>query len=696
MTIDKINFYYPKGSLQSVFEGEALTALELASKTSQKVDECIELVNGVEQSAIEAFAIVDEMRVAQNDFITGNTDIRSGLIEANQEYIDGLNVSKAEYNAQYNVFKESLDSAKGIFEQNINTELQTFKTDSTAARVVYENALNSAKVAFDATMTANLATIQTSADTKLTQIETNATNKINQIETNANTVLIPEIVNERMDEMIIDGTLAGLVDITLVEPLKKSVNQKSINVKDFGAKGDNSANDTAAIKSAVAYLKTNGGGVLTFPVGTYLLGDSLILPPNIMLEGISSKSSIIKIKPNATLSGISYGGNQKIITNGVEGDENISIRNLGFDGNGAFQTTGMNISFLGVKNLTVENCSFYNFGTPTMYNQGFVVFGGFKTIITNCQFYNNSGDGFAVAEGAKDAIISKCLSYKNADYGIAVSNACENVLVVDSEFRDNGVNGIGIDECKHVVAKGNICENNVQYGIRVVRFQGNPSYPHHSLVLSDNILIHNGTGIQVEQAANISITGNVIQQKGGRGIALWSTKSFNISNNNIREDNRTGAAEGIFSISQSEDTHGDGVISGNVINNFVFGVRELTQGGTFNKSLIVGNMVRNNTYPLGLLFGLAENNDNQLIKGLVTWNPEALFPGTQKMFSFPVVGARIGEGDRVEIYPPYQMQESTVFGYVTATDMVTIILKNNSTNSNTFSSGVWGYKISRY
>jgi hypothetical protein len=50
------------------------------------------------------------------------------------------------------------------------------------------------------------------------------------------------------------------------------------NVKDFGAKGDNSTDDSAAIQTAIDYLNQTSSGDRTiyFPAGTYLLGTSSI------------------------------------------------------------------------------------------------------------------------------------------------------------------------------------------------------------------------------------------------------------------------------------------------------------------------------------------------------------------------------------------------------------------------------------
>lgn len=46
---------------------------------------------------------------------------------------------------------------------------------------------------------------------------------------------------------------------------------ESYNVKDFGAKGDGTADDTRAIQSAIDYVMEHGGGTLYFPNGHYRL-----------------------------------------------------------------------------------------------------------------------------------------------------------------------------------------------------------------------------------------------------------------------------------------------------------------------------------------------------------------------------------------------------------------------------------------
>jgi hypothetical protein len=50
-----------------------------------------------------------------------------------------------------------------------------------------------------------------------------------------------------------------------------------INVKDFGALGNNSNDDTASIQAAVDYAIAHHGGIIFFPPGTYLVSSKIVL-----------------------------------------------------------------------------------------------------------------------------------------------------------------------------------------------------------------------------------------------------------------------------------------------------------------------------------------------------------------------------------------------------------------------------------
>ncbi len=73
------------------------------------------------------------------------------------------------------------------------------------------------------------------------------------------------------------------------------------NVMNFGAKGDGSTDDTAAVKAALAQARNSGGGTVYLPAGNYLVSGKLSIPANTTVAGDSSTASNI-ITPSVTLS----------------------------------------------------------------------------------------------------------------------------------------------------------------------------------------------------------------------------------------------------------------------------------------------------------------------------------------------------------------------------------------------------------
>src|SRR5579872_7461956 len=67
--------------------------------------------------------------------------------------------------------------------------------------------------------------------------------------------------------------------------------QQIFNVKSFGATGNGSTLDSPAVNSAIAAAGAAGGGIVTFPAGTYLCG-SIHLTNNLTLY-LSNSAVII-------------------------------------------------------------------------------------------------------------------------------------------------------------------------------------------------------------------------------------------------------------------------------------------------------------------------------------------------------------------------------------------------------------------
>lgn len=203
MSIPLINYQSPFAKEHNIFNENALTVLELCAVMAGKVDECITIVNGVEQIAIEATAIVDEMKLQQEQFVQENNDARVELLAENQNFIETLNASKHTFETQvnnaisslqetYNSTTTSMSSSYNEFMSNMNSSLELF--------------------------------IQTVNDTK-----TQFTNDINSIIENSNDIIKTHVI-EKVIALVNDGTIANVIGQTLLKAMKDDIEKNTITV----------------------------------------------------------------------------------------------------------------------------------------------------------------------------------------------------------------------------------------------------------------------------------------------------------------------------------------------------------------------------------------------------------------------------------------------------------------------------------
>ncbi|NJL19144.1 MAG: hypothetical protein HC901_02265, partial [Bdellovibrionaceae bacterium] len=67
--------------------------------------------------------------------------------------------------------------------------------------------------------------------------------------------------------------------------VRKPLQENLFNVKKYGAIGNSVSDDTSAIVAAVAAANANGGGIVFFPSGDYLIKQNLTLSPGVELRG---------------------------------------------------------------------------------------------------------------------------------------------------------------------------------------------------------------------------------------------------------------------------------------------------------------------------------------------------------------------------------------------------------------------------
>jgi hypothetical protein len=136
-----------------------------------------------------------------------------------------------------------------------------------------------------------------------------------------------------------------------------------VNVKDFCAVGDDVADDTSAIQTAINSLGTNPG-VVYFPPGVYRTTSSITLKPNVALFGDSKDSTAIHATTNGqTIFQMIFGS---------RADANIEISGLNFDARGTSGVVAISmvhtdyVRLSGLKftgcdyNVVVDRCVFFS------------------------------------------------------------------------------------------------------------------------------------------------------------------------------------------------------------------------------------------------------------------------------------------------------------------------------------------------
>ena len=149
----------------------------------------------------------------------------------------------------------------------------------------------------------------------------------------------------------------------------RSIADSVVNVKDHGAKGDGSNDDTQAIRSAMIYAKAHDQKVVYFPPGTY------------SIQEIGTKPGIIKLLNGISLTGAGPKDCHIVLSGGRFNPHSIFyqawweepsvshviIQGINFNGNISKQKFeasyqyGHALSINNGKNIEVKNCKFENF-----------------------------------------------------------------------------------------------------------------------------------------------------------------------------------------------------------------------------------------------------------------------------------------------------------------------------------------------
>jgi polygalacturonase len=252
------------------------------------------------------------------------------------------------------------------------------------------------------------------------------------------------------------STVCHLSIITSV--LFATASAATFNVKNYGAKGDGSNNDTSAINSAITAANTAGGGIVEFPSGTYSSG-SIHLKNNVTLQidsgaTIKGRSGSIDTAESNSFSAYQDYGHSHFHDALIWGDglTNIGITGPGtIDGNGALKTSQPSTGD-GDKAVSLKLCDGVVLSDFTIKNGGWfgiLTNGTNDMVVTNIKVLDsNQRDAFDLInakhvdisdsdiEGSDD---SMCLK---ADFALGVKTLNQDIRVTNCKILSTGNNAV--------------------------------------------------------------------------------------------------------------------------------------------------------------------------------------------------------------------------------------------------------------
>lgn len=278
----------------------------------------------------------------------------------------------------------------------------TIKDNAVTANTIAPNSITNSAIASDAV---NATSIANGSITEAL-LDSGVTNKLNQAMPTWNTIGgKPAMIAAGADQAAARTAIAAQSQIVH-------------NVKDYGAKGDGSTDDTTAIQTAITAVGALHG-TLFFPEGTYVISAALDLGWNqcqgLKLQGAGAGGyrsgtvgSIIK-QTSTTAHGI--------VCHDTVG---FSMSDMVLRGPGSGSGDGIHFTWAAntnIVNIRLDNVIVGYFGGHGISTQTMIT-----SSLRNVTSHDNGGDGFHLYGGGTSTSFDGCHAFSNAGYGWYIDN----------------------------------------------------------------------------------------------------------------------------------------------------------------------------------------------------------------------------------------------------------------------------------
>lgn len=361
---------------------------------------------------------------------------------------------------------------------------------------------------------------------------------------------------------LVAGDVSGVVS-------ESTIGLLSVKSPTYGAVGNGSTNDAAAIQAAINAANTAGGGVVYFPPGVYRIGTRIELKSGVSLVGAGKEYTTLKAMSGLTTS----------VIVGLSGTAatNLAIRGLKIDAD--YSATAINLNGIQItngSNIVIDDCAVTN-----VANTGIVL-----TTCTSCVV---SGSRVSYTGGAQAGV----------GFGVLLSGGT-NCKVHDNHFTAcNGMNIGGNTNALNASIVGNICDHTGTPRTTVSGAGQNPAVSGTLTVVSTAGFPAEGTLTVAGVVGVVSYTGLTATTFTGCGGASGTATDGGVARNGYESIGFTdGCEQWLVKGNRSIDSGDNGisasanrsVVEGNIIDSPQFHGIALAGG---SNSQVIGNWIRN-------------------------------------------------------------------------------------------------------
>ena len=324
----------------------------------------------------------------------------------------------------------------------------------------------------------------------------------------------------------------------------------------FGIKGDGVTDDSDGLNNYAYHLKEKGGGRLELPRKELLIKKTITIPSNTIVD---LSNSVVRLGNNYNLSERVWRGGSQMKPYFVteEGSENIVFKNFSIVGTkqdirqerhiglGVFDSKNVDVQNVNVKSINYNPLGEPSFGNIVPGIGLFIIRSEDVTVMGGA--FDEGGYENIGTEHSKDIIIDGVHSGKAWRTSIQPHRATHNLKILNSTIyqetatADSGAMTLhgqdDIDEgLKNILISGNTIHG---------EFSTEPTYDYNALIqimdggtaeniiVLNNILKGNRTGIYGTRTDGFSVVGNNISLTKGDGIYVYRNSTNVLLDQNI-------------------------------------------------------------------------------------------------------------------------------------------------------------------